>query len=102
MNHFAYRSNGIQLKVRLGEWDAANINEPLPFQEFNVARIFVHPQFSSSTLANSIAILRLASNVPLGQTPTITTACLTGKITLEKTLRRTFGSEKKFIKFVKS
>lgn len=62
----------------MGEWDVSSNNEPYPYQEFNVIRIFIHPQFSSTTLANSIAILRLASPVPLGQLPTITTACLAG------------------------
>jgi secreted trypsin-like serine protease len=61
----------------MGEWDASNNNEPIPFYEYNVARIFVHPSYSSSSLINSIAILRLSSNVPLGQVPTITTGCLT-------------------------
>lgn len=60
----------------MGEWDASNSNEPIASQEFTVARIFVHPQYSSSTLSNSIAILRLSSAVPIGQTPTITTGCL--------------------------
>lgn len=64
--------------MRLGEWDVSNNNEPIPYQEFSVSRIFVHPQYSSTTLANSIAILRLATAVPLGQVPTITTACLAG------------------------
>lgn len=63
----------------MGEWDAFTTNEPIPYQEFTVGRIFVHPQYASSTLANSIAILRLNSNVPLGQVPTITTACLSGR-----------------------
>lgn len=62
----------------MGEWDPSNINEPIPYQEFYVSRIFIHPQYSPTTLANSIALLRLASAVPLGQVPTITTACLSG------------------------
>lgn len=70
------RTNGIQLKVRLGEWDASSSSEPIPAQEFFVTRIFIHPQFNSANLKNDIAILRLSSAVPLGQTPTITTVCL--------------------------
>jgi hypothetical protein len=72
------RSNGGQLKVRMGEWDGYSNSEPITHQEFNVARIFVHPQFAASTLVSSVAILRLSSNVPLGQVPSITTACLSG------------------------
>ncbi|XP_052888227.1 phenoloxidase-activating factor 2 [Anopheles moucheti] len=71
-----YTSGGRTLKVRLGEWDAATTSEPLPVQEFNVARYFVHPSFNSANLRNDIAILRLSGTVALGTTPTIATACL--------------------------
>lgn len=64
------------MKVRLGEWDASSATEPIPAQEFSVARIFVNPNFNAANARNSIAILRLASAVPLGQTPTITFGCL--------------------------
>ena len=72
------RSNGQQIKVRMGEWNTATPTEPIPYQEFNVIRIFVHPLYNPSTLSNGIAILRLSPNVPLGQHPAITTACLSG------------------------
>lgn len=67
---------GRPLRVRLGEWDASSASEPIPAQEYQVARVFVHPQYSASNLRNNIAILRLASNVPLGQTPSITTVTI--------------------------
>lgn len=70
------RSNGIQLKVRLGEWDASTPSEPIQAQEFFVTRIFIHPQYNSGNLKNDIAILRLGSSVSLGVTPTITNICL--------------------------
>lgn len=73
---FPNRSNISQLKIRMGDWDASNTNEPIPYQEFNVGRIFVNSAYNPSTLSNSIAILRLSSSVQLGQLPTITTACL--------------------------
>lgn len=60
----------------MGEWNAAGDTEPLPAQEFVVAKIFVHPSFNPSNLMNDVAILRLTVAVPLGQLPTITTACL--------------------------
>lgn len=72
---YSHSSNGISLKIRMGEWDAQN-SEIYASQEYSVTRIFVHPSYSSSTLANTIAILRVTPNVPLGQLPTITTACL--------------------------
>ena len=60
----------------MGEWDAGNFNEPIPYQEYTVARIFVHPSYSATSLSNSIAILRLSPMVPLGAYPSITTGCL--------------------------
>uniref|UniRef100_A0A182K934 Peptidase S1 domain-containing protein n=1 Tax=Anopheles christyi TaxID=43041 RepID=A0A182K934_9DIPT len=71
-----YTSGSRALKVRLGEWDAASTSEPLPVQEFTVARYFVHPSFNSANLRNNIAVLRLSGTVSLGTTPTIATACL--------------------------
>lgn len=65
------------MKIRLGEWDAAG-NEIIPYQEFNVVRIFLHPSYNPSTLSNSIAILRLSPVVPIGQSPAIIPACLSG------------------------
>lgn len=60
----------------MGEWDASSSTEPIPAQEFQVVRIFVHPQYTASNLRNDVAILRLQTPVQLGQVPTITTACL--------------------------
>lgn len=71
-----FRAVPAQLRVRMGEWNAAAATEPLPAQEFGVAKIFIHPNFNPNNLMNDVAILRLAVPVPLGQFPTITTACL--------------------------
>lgn len=60
----------------MGEWNAAGDTEPLPAQEFVVSRIFIHPSFNPNNLLNDVAVLRLSVPVPLGQLPTITTACL--------------------------
>lgn len=60
----------------MGEWNAAGDTEPLPAQEFLVRKIFIHPSFNPNNLHNDVAVLRLAVPVPLGQFPTITTACL--------------------------
>lgn len=64
------------LKVRLGDWDAASESEPIRPQEYSVSRIIIHPSFNSGNLKNDVAILKLATPVQLGTTPTITTACL--------------------------
>ncbi|XP_058821228.1 phenoloxidase-activating factor 2-like [Topomyia yanbarensis] len=71
-----YLSGSRPLRVRMGEWDASAASEPIPAQEFNVVKIFIHPSYTSSNLKNDIAMLRLSSAVNLGTTPTITTACL--------------------------
>ncbi|XP_032528313.2 serine proteinase stubble-like [Danaus plexippus] len=68
------------VKVRLGEWDAAGTNEPVPFQEYNVAKVFSHPSYNANTLQYDIMVIRLSSSVPLtpmtGSTTTINRACL--------------------------
>lgn len=68
------------LKVRLGEWDVAGVYEPVPFQEYNVLKVFVHPSYNALTLQYDIMVLRLASSVPLtpmtGAASTINRACL--------------------------
>lgn len=48
----------------------------LTAQQFVVARIFIHPMFNPQTLRNDVAVIRLGVAVPLGQLPTIGTACL--------------------------
>lgn len=64
------------LKVRLGEWNAAGINEPIAAQDFGISRITMHPSFNNRNLKNDVAVLRLATVVQLGQVPTIATVCL--------------------------
>ncbi|CAG9810044.1 unnamed protein product [Chironomus riparius] len=71
-----YANNPQVLKVRLGEWDASSVIEPIQAQEYQVQRVFINPAYNSANLRNSIAILRLTNAVPLGLTPTITYACL--------------------------
>lgn len=66
-------------KVRLGEWDASNDNEPIPAVEVQTATIFIHPKYNAKNLQYDIALIRLASNAPLGEYPTITNICLPSK-----------------------
>lgn len=60
----------------MGEWNAAGDTEPLRVQEFTVAKIFINSNFNAANLRNDIAVLRLATPVPLGSSPAITTGCL--------------------------
>jgi hypothetical protein len=66
--------------VRLGEWDAGGTYEPVPFQEYTIRRVTSHPSYNPNTLQFDIAVLRLASPVPLtpgpGAVTTINRACL--------------------------
>lgn len=73
------RSTPYSLKVRLGEWTIGG-SKPINFMEFNVIRAFTHYAFNPNSLVNSMAILRVSPDVPLGLTPTIATACLSSKI----------------------
>ncbi|CAG9811606.1 unnamed protein product [Chironomus riparius] len=70
-----YASTPYSLKVRLGEWTIGG-SKPINFMEFNVIRAFTHYAFNPNSLVNSMAILRVSPDVPLGLTPTIATACL--------------------------
>lgn len=79
-NHFRVGNTVPNIKVRLGEWDAAGTYEPVMYQEYSVTKIFTHPSFNPNTLQYDIAVLRLASSVPInpiaGSAPTINRACL--------------------------
>ncbi|XP_059051227.1 phenoloxidase-activating factor 2-like [Achroia grisella] len=68
------------VKVRMGEWDAAGTYEPIPYQEYAVQRVFSHPSYNPNTLQYDITVLRLAAPVPFtpaaGAATTINKACL--------------------------
>ncbi|KAH9637643.1 hypothetical protein HF086_009311 [Spodoptera exigua] len=68
------------VKVRLGEWDAAGTYEPVPFQEYTVTKVFSHPNYNANTLQYDIMVLRLSATVPItpnaGAAVTINRACL--------------------------
>ncbi|KAG5667068.1 hypothetical protein PVAND_015068 [Polypedilum vanderplanki] len=63
------------IKIRLGDWDAADVYEPLPTLDIN-ANFYIHPNFTVSNLKNDIAIIRLEKPVILGQYPHIGSICL--------------------------
>ncbi|KAJ2947901.1 hypothetical protein O0L34_g9691 [Tuta absoluta] len=80
------------VKVRLGEWDAAVTTEPVPFKEYNVAKVFTHPSYVPTTLQYDITVLRLSAPVPLtpevGSAPTINRVCLPPAATTSYTGQR--------------
>ena len=44
------------MKVRCGEWDSQNQNEPRAHQDHSVHRLDVHPEFNGRYLANDWAL----------------------------------------------
>lgn len=63
-------------KVRIGEWDAASTNEPIPAQDVMVANVFIHPNYNKDNLQNDVALLKLATPVSLTSKSTVGTICL--------------------------
>lgn len=45
----------------MGDWDTATRNEVIPYMEFNVSKIFIHPKYTAINLRNDIAVLRFSS-----------------------------------------
>ncbi|KAJ0182502.1 hypothetical protein K1T71_001871 [Dendrolimus kikuchii] len=84
------------VKVRLGEWDAAGTYEPVPYQEYNVQKVFTHPSYNANTLQYDITVLRLATSVPFtptaGAAVTINRACLPPAATTSYTDQRCWVS----------
>ncbi|VVC96579.1 unnamed protein product, partial [Leptidea sinapis] len=79
-----------------GEWDAAGTYEPIPFQEYTVAKVFTHPSYNQNTLQYDITVIRLSSSVPFtpmaGAAATINRACLPPSSTTTYTGRRCWVS----------
>ena len=63
----------------MGDWDLTSKREPLPYIEYPVNTVNIHPGFNIKTSQNDIAVLSLSVLVNLGQYPTIGTVCLPSK-----------------------
>jgi hypothetical protein len=70
-----HRNDPSVMLVRLGEWNAQNMNEPYPSINVNVAKITIHPSFNPNTLENDVAVVRFNGLVPISSYPNINTAC---------------------------
>jgi secreted trypsin-like serine protease len=64
------------MKVRLGEWNAKDDEEPYKNVEIEVEWIQLHPQFNPDNLYNDVAIIKLAQPIDLKAYPHIRSACL--------------------------
>lgn len=63
-------------KVRIGEWNAAVITEPIPAEDLTVTNAFINPSFNANNLQNDVAVLRLSRDIDLAAKSTLGTACL--------------------------
>merc|ERR1712115_634957 len=52
-----FRQNPASLKIRCGEWNTQDQNEPRPHQDRYVTNLDIHPAFNGKNLANDWALL---------------------------------------------
>merc|ERR1719260_352464 len=69
-----FRENPASLKIRCGEWDTQDQNEPRPHQDRYVTSLDIHPAFNGKNLANDWALLYTEKEFELQQH--IDTICL--------------------------
>jgi len=69
-----FRQNPASLKIRCGEWDTQDENEPRPHQDRYVTDLDIHPAFNGKNLANDWALLYTAQPFQLQEH--IDTICL--------------------------
>ena len=64
--------------MRVGEWDADKFDEALEvtnFQEYEVTKMRVHPEFSPDTVVNNLAVLEVATPIDLRTNNNVNAAC---------------------------
>lgn len=64
------------MKVRLGEWNAKDDDEPYKNIEIEVENIDIHPDFNPDNLFNDVALIRLSKPIDVNAFPHIRSACL--------------------------
>merc|ERR1712177_171307 len=69
-----FRQNPASLKIRCGEWNTQDQNEPRPHQDRYVINLDIHPAFNGKNLANDWALLYTAQ--PFDLQEHIDTICL--------------------------
>jgi len=67
---------GSYMKVRFGEWNAKDDDEPFKNIEIEVERIDIHPEFNPDNLYNDIAVIKLAQPLDVNAYPHIKPVCL--------------------------
>merc|ERR1719147_574882 len=69
-----FKHNPASLKIRCGEWDTQDENEPRPHQDRYLTHLDIHPAFNGANLANDRALLYTAQPFELQEH--IDTICL--------------------------
>jgi len=67
------------MKVRLGEWNAKEDDEPYKNVEIPIESVLIHPGFNPENLQNDLALVRLAAPVDTKSYPHIESICLPQK-----------------------
>ncbi|XP_048511303.1 phenoloxidase-activating factor 2 [Athalia rosae] len=63
------------MKMRLGDWNGQAVTEMYPYQDYDVQKMSIHPEFNVTNLQNDVAVIRLAMTVPVATSPGISTIC---------------------------
>lgn len=71
--HCVNSNTGI-FKIRAGEWDTQNINEKHPYQDRDVSKVMLHPNFNPVNLEYDVALL--VFDTPLDIFEHVDTVCL--------------------------
>uniref|UniRef100_T1IU53 Peptidase S1 domain-containing protein n=1 Tax=Strigamia maritima TaxID=126957 RepID=T1IU53_STRMM len=86
-----YEKNPNLLKIRLGEYDVEIESKGLPYEEFAVKKVMLHPQFYNITLSNDIALMKLETKAR--KRPHINIVCLPE----QQTQNRNFDNTQKCV-----
>lgn len=64
------------MKVRFGEWNAKEDDEPYKNVEVDIESVTIHPGFNPQNLQNDVALVRLANPIDTKGYPHIKSVCL--------------------------
>ncbi|XP_076033539.1 inactive CLIP domain-containing serine protease A8-like [Oratosquilla oratoria] len=61
--HCVYGLQPGDIHIRLGEWQVNTFDEPLPYEDFDVTKITIHPDYKPGPVFNDVAVLELVSPI---------------------------------------